>query len=729
MATLLLTGLGRMLGGPLGGAVGAIVGQTFDQAVLFKPKGRQGPRLGDLSVQTSSYGSPIPRLFGTMRVAGTVIWATDLIEDRHKSGGGKGRPSVTSYSYSASFAVLLSARPIRRVGRIWADGKLLRGAAGDFKTETGYRLHLGGEDQPVDPLIAAAEGMAMTPAQRGGAYAVFEGFQLGAYGNRIPSLTFEVEADAGPVGVGAVIGALTGGAVGGEVPAAFGGFAASGDSVRAVIDSIADAVPLSISDDGTALTLAGAAPGAVIGAGERRAAAGGADDEQDSRAAAGSLPAEVTVSYYEPARDYQAGLQRARRPGPGRGALAIALPAALDAGAAKALAEARIARDAAGRLRRRVALGWRRMAIRPGDRIGFAGEGGRWRVAGWTLERMALALDLVRETSAPMLAPPAAEPGRGNAAPDLVHGPTVVHLLDLPPIEDVAPSEPRLFVAAAGPEPGWRRAALLLSTDDGGRWQPIGATAAPAVIGVAETVLPAGSTTLFDAQNAVTVVLLNDAVALAGADDPALIGGANLALIGEELIQFGAAEPLGGGRWRITRLLRGRRGTEWAIGGHAADERFVLIEAEALARFTPPASAVGGTIRVMASGVGDGAGAAEAWVEAAGCGMRPPAPIALAAMPLGDGGFALRWTRRSRDGWLWRDGGDVPVGEPEEAYRVSFTRADGSVRAAAAAVPTLVYPPADVAGDAAHGAQVTITVVQQGGLAASRPATLVLSIG
>ena len=42
---------------------------------------RRGPRLGDLAVQTSSYGSAIPRIYGRMRVAGTVIWATDLKEE------------------------------------------------------------------------------------------------------------------------------------------------------------------------------------------------------------------------------------------------------------------------------------------------------------------------------------------------------------------------------------------------------------------------------------------------------------------------------------------------------------------------------------------------------------------------------------------------------------------------------------------------------------------------
>jgi hypothetical protein len=136
--------------------------------------------LTELAVQTSSYGTQIPKLFGTIRVAGTVIWSTDLIETRSKTGGSKGQPSTATYSYSASFAVLLSARAIRDVRRIWAEGKLLRGAAGDWKAVTGFRLYLGGEDQPVDPLIASAD--PTTPAYRGCAYAVFEGLQLADFG-------------------------------------------------------------------------------------------------------------------------------------------------------------------------------------------------------------------------------------------------------------------------------------------------------------------------------------------------------------------------------------------------------------------------------------------------------------------------------------------------------------------------------------------------------------------
>lgn len=212
MATLVLTAAGTALGGPIGGALGALAGNALDHR-LFAAKARVGPRLTDLRVQTSTYGAAIPLIFGTMRVAGTVMWAADLIERRATSGG-KGQPTTTTYSYAASFAVLLAGRPIAGVGRIWADGQLLRGAAGDWKAATGFRLHRGGEDQAADPLIASAEGAGQTPAHRGCAYAVFEQLDLSTFGNRIPSLSFEVIADAGAVGVGEVARGLAPGVTG-----------------------------------------------------------------------------------------------------------------------------------------------------------------------------------------------------------------------------------------------------------------------------------------------------------------------------------------------------------------------------------------------------------------------------------------------------------------------------------------------------------------------------------
>ena len=115
-----------------------------------------------------------------MRVAGSVVWSTDLVESEQTTGA-KGQPDVT-YSYSVSFAVALSSRPVGAIGRIWADGKLLRGAEGDFKVPATFRFYNGTETQDIDPLIGSIEGIANTPAYRGIAMAVFENLELAAGG-------------------------------------------------------------------------------------------------------------------------------------------------------------------------------------------------------------------------------------------------------------------------------------------------------------------------------------------------------------------------------------------------------------------------------------------------------------------------------------------------------------------------------------------------------------------
>ena len=720
MATLILTAVGSAIGGPIGGAVGAIAGQFVDQTILFAPKPRHGPRLGDLAVQTSSYGTAIPQIFGTMRVAGTVIWATDLAEHRAASGGGKGRPKTINYSYSASFAVALSARPIREVGRIWADGKLLRGAAGDFKSATGFRLHAGDEDQPPDPLIAAVEGIGSAPAFRGIAYALFEDFQLEDYGNRIPSLTFEVEADQGPVAIGAIAAALAAGAVEAGATPALAGYAASGDSIRSAIEALAEIVPLSLADDGQTLRL--------VAAGGDATALAAADEHgrrELTRRGAGSLPDEISLTYYDVGRDYQAGLQRATRGAGGAGiADRRALPAALTADGAKALAEFRLAVAWAGRAGLKLTLSWRGCAVRPGDRVTLAGDARLWKVARTTLGSMRVELELVRLAKDSLPDPVAASPGRPVSPTDLPHGPTLVHLLDLP-LGDGLGNKPLLFVAAAGSEEGWRRAILSASYDGGASWQAAGATAAPAAIGVAGGVLPPAGSALFDTVSTLDVELANGAMWLEGRGDDALAGGANLALVGSELIQFGGAEPLAANRFRLSRLLRGRRGTEWAAAGHLAGERFILLDADSLAVLEAPAGSLGGTASLLAAGIGDLPDAAAASAAIEGAALQPPSPVHLRAEETAEGDLRIAWVRRSRQGWAWPSGSDTPVGEERELYRLEIAGA-GFVRTATPAEPLYLYSAAQRLEDGGAG-PVEIAVVQIGTFAPSRPARLILS--
>ena len=209
MTTLLLSNVGSAigsqflggtlgtLGGILGAQLGTFVGSKIDSAVfgLNKQRTTEGARLEDLLVQTSTYGKTIPIVYGTVRIAGNIIWAQRIKEVENRtvntrfSQTGKSGPRNTftqlTYNYFGTFAIGICEGEIDNVLRIWANDKLLN--IGDFT----FRLYKGTETQESDTIINLFEN-GNAPAYRGIAYIVFEDFPLANFGNRIPNFNFEV---------------------------------------------------------------------------------------------------------------------------------------------------------------------------------------------------------------------------------------------------------------------------------------------------------------------------------------------------------------------------------------------------------------------------------------------------------------------------------------------------------------------------------------------------------
>ncbi len=700
MATMVLTTLGGAVAGPVGAALGRVAGQAVDGAVFGGPA-RQGPRLRELQVQLSSYGAQIPKLFGTMRVAGTVIWATDLREAAATSG--KGAARTTRYSYTASFAVALSSRPIRGIGRIWAEGKLLRGAAGDWKTRIGgFRWYPGDEAQMPDPLIASLVGIGNAPACRGIAYAVFEDLALADFGNRIPSLTFEVEADAAPVGVGTVVETLGGGAIRAEgTGPLLAGYAASGERVRDAVEAIVAPLGGWYAPDGDGTRLR-------IGAGVARAlpAAALPIDAPAWRRPPGA-PVDVAIAYHDIARDYQAGVQQVLRPGGAGRMLRIELPAAMDAATAARIAGDMAARGSAARDVRTIALDWQAIDLAPGDRVTLPDMAGQWRVRRSRIEGMRITLELVRIADAGQAAPPAT--GTPQLAADVVAGRTALRLVELP--GDDAGALPWIGVVAAGTGAGWRRAMLSIGSEAGG-WRELGETAAPGVFGTV-TMPPAPRSALVeDRASTIEVVLSHDAMVLESIAAAAMDRGGNAALVGEEIVQFASAVRIGTARWRLSRLWRGRRGTEQAMAAHRPGEAFVLLDPPTLRRIDEVA--VGTPVGVMGVGLSDD-DVATATITPTGRWLVPPAPVGLSMTRDGQG-LLLRWHRRARGGAPWRNGVDVPLVEEREAYRLTVIDAAGAEQSIELAEPR--WRPAE------GGGAMTIEVRQIGTNGLSPPAIL-----
>jgi len=172
------------------------------------PPDMEGPRITDLRAQSSAYGNQIPKLYGTMRVGGNLIWSLPIKETAHSheeggggKGGGGGSQTVTEYTYSQTFAIGLCEGEIIGIKRVWANGKLISDGSGPNKLNLdGATLYVGSESQQPDGTIQADKGVADTPAFRGLAYIVFNDFQLGDYGNRLPQLEFEVMAKGAATG-------------------------------------------------------------------------------------------------------------------------------------------------------------------------------------------------------------------------------------------------------------------------------------------------------------------------------------------------------------------------------------------------------------------------------------------------------------------------------------------------------------------------------------------------
>ncbi|MBW8301335.1 MAG: glycoside hydrolase/phage tail family protein [Hydrogenophaga sp.] len=195
MATILFQAAGAALGsvfGPLGAvigrAAGALAGNMLDRALIGGGTTLSGARLSAARLPGAAEGAAIPRLYGTARLGGTLIWATRFEEEAttERTGAKATGTRVKTYRYFANLAVGLCEGEVALVRRVWADGQEI-----DL-TEIEMRFYPGTEDQLPDPLIEAKQGAGNALAYRGLSYVVFERLPLDDYGNRIPLLQFEV---------------------------------------------------------------------------------------------------------------------------------------------------------------------------------------------------------------------------------------------------------------------------------------------------------------------------------------------------------------------------------------------------------------------------------------------------------------------------------------------------------------------------------------------------------
>lgn len=177
---------GWILGPALGMSVGFLAGSYLGSMIFPTDSESEMPPIHDYPVQSSAIGIPITIVYGTTRVAGNILWISDLVayQIKHSSGGGKGGGGEqASYEtrYRRSFLIAICEGP----------ALILRAWKGKTEIEiTEFTTYTGDGNSGISTLIGEnyAEYSNLC-------LAYFEDYELGN-SQTIPNFVFEVKSIA-----------------------------------------------------------------------------------------------------------------------------------------------------------------------------------------------------------------------------------------------------------------------------------------------------------------------------------------------------------------------------------------------------------------------------------------------------------------------------------------------------------------------------------------------------
>lgn len=731
MAELVFGLLGAAIGGIPGIGITALTGFQIGVtlgALLFPPEGPQldRGRVDEIRIQSAQQGAAIPRIYGRNRTAGIVIWATGLLEliNVHEEGGKKGKGggvTITDYYYSTSMAILVCEVPRSRpewaartavVRREWANTEVIYDnrtgtpVIADFIDPAKARWNDGSQTLP-DAAIEADQGAGNVPAFMDLAYRVHESLQLTnkTLNNAIPNFSYEI--DTGAWTLQQVMNDLADEA---GIPSGkrdfseLSGITVAGLLIGARVEAaramelLSRAYWFDVIESGGILkarlrgdTAADATiPPMYIGA--------NADGEavayvETTRAQEVELPRELSVSYNSEAQDFQQFTQVARRTNRwSENQEAVVFPMSLPDQYARFLADSMLLERWTARETHVFTLPYRYLIHDPGDLLIVPMESGRQalvRIVDMSAGLLAQ-IEVTAVTEDPLIY---VDPGLSSAGIPpgftggvVTSGAATLFARECNAIVDSQADNANIFMAAGRTAPGWSGGVAQvdpkLKKAGGSYVQDIGTWTSSMTIGFTDNsgagVLPVGPVGVIDRTSTVTVDLIYGSLASIS-EEQLLSESLNIAVIGDEVIQFQTATLVSGSTYILSNLLRGRRGTEYAINDHVPNEPFTLVDARGQVFPYEAVTHVGQTAqfrileaaRDYSSGLPVFSGA----ILLEGRSRKPYSPVHLRGAGDRSGGTAdvtLSWVRRVR-----KDGDlvnlyDAPLDEPVEKYEVEI---------------------------------------------------------
>jgi hypothetical protein len=385
------------------------------------------------------------------------------------------------------------------------------------------------------------------------------------------------------------------------------------------------------------------------------------------------MPRSVAVSYIDPSFDYQTASEKAvRQITEATEDLIIELPMATNSDHAKKVAEMVMFAKWRSQNTRSFKTSRKYAFLSPGDGVTVEYPRGTFRL--WRITSM---------TDTGVLCEFNVEPGDAELYTQTAVGatgyvgqqvtplapPTRMVIGDWAMVRD-ADNSAGPYVAMEGySSAGWTGAELLIGDDDT-NLQSRGTVSNSAAIGFAETVLGAWALNVVDETNLLTVNVGEDELSSI-TREVLLAGTENVFALGVkgrwEIAQFQRADDLGDGRFILSGLRRGLRGTEYAAGLHEAGDVFVILSIAGTLKPSMEVGAIGQTKSYRAVSKGRSPDSV-ASISYAGNGepLRPFSPVDIRKSFSGND-IVFTWHRRTRfsENVL---AGIFPLGEVSERY-------------------------------------------------------------
>jgi len=405
------------------------------------------------------------------------------------------------------------------------------------------------------------------------------------------------------------------------------------------------------------------------------------------------IPAQLALTYVNVDSDYQTDTQYSDRLLTGmESTSATQVPLGFTADEAKQIADCTLLDKAVSALSTTITLDTSRAALQPTDVILLTGDDAstyRMRIVKRTDSGGVTTLACVADDASVLAQSGATSGGTASQTTVAALATTSLELMDIPLLRD-ADNTPGHYVAVKGSNASWTNCALYDSPDNVTFTQNT-IISGGAVMGSCTTTLGNWTGGNFaDEANTLTVSVGDGQLYSATHEGMLSNTATNAALVGGEIIQFREAALVSAGVYTLRGLLRGRRGTEAAMAGHASGERFVLLSSSGLRFVSHATSDLGRTIYYKAASASQKLSAVTSQnLTFQSQNLKPFRPVNQ-RVNTENGDTVISWDRRTRvaENWLL---GSVPLGESVEAWEIDVLSGSTRKRTLTSATASVTY--------------------------------------